>query len=117
MKKLLPQKGHKQTKKSFRTEILKDCGGGEGGRTPVRKTDNPASPSAVHDLTFPPIRSRGQDQTISSFINSGPLQSLGGFVPCLNDAGISCRRKPEADVHGLSRESEFVIVRNYCCSR
>ena len=76
-----------------------------------------ASPSAVHVLTFPPARSRGQDQVFSSFIKSGLPQSLSRFVPRLNDAGIPRRGRPGADVHGLGRESEFVIVRSYCLSR
>ena len=48
---------------------------------------NQASPSAVHVLTFPLPHARGQAYGFSSFIKSGLPQSLGKFVPRINDAG------------------------------
>ena len=68
------------------------------------------SPSAVHDLTFPPPNRHGRRYGISSFINSGPPQSLSGTVPCFCDADYLRRRRLRVDVHGLSRESYVIVV-------
>ncbi len=69
-----------------------------------------ASPSADHVLTFPPPNRHGRRYGISSFINSGPPQSLSGTVPCFCDADCLRRRRLRVDVHGLSRESYVIVV-------
>ena len=66
------------------------------------------SPSAFHDLTFPPPHRRGRRYGFSSFINSHPPQSLDGLVPCFYDAGDLRRRRLRADARGLKpRELRF----------
>ena len=73
-----------------------------------------ASPSAVCVLTFPPPDSHRRDSGFSSFIWSGPLQSLGGLVPCYYDVDGLRGRTLRVDGRRLSGDRNDRIIVSYC---